>query len=248
VPMIVGARIVGVLELSTDTPLEIGDSDLDVLHSLAGQAATAIEAARFHQRADEMTHTDVLTELPNRRRLELDLTTEVARSRRYNRPIAFIMLDVDHFKEINDIHGHPAGDEILSEFGSAFGDAMRETDTAYRYGGEEFCVLLRETDGDDAAVVAERIRTDIANRFAGADGSPIVTASLGVAAIPGDASDSATLIAAADTALYAAKAAGRNRVVRATPLRGPRVVSGRHARAAEVADEPVSVGDVSAGS
>jgi diguanylate cyclase (GGDEF)-like protein len=220
VPMIVGARIVGVLELMSAEPRSLDESSLDVLHSLAGQAATAIEAARFHQSADELSHTDALTHLPNRRRLELDLDMEIARSLRYNRPIACIMLDVDHFKNVNDIHGHQAGDEILSEFGAAFSRSLRDTDTAYRYGGEEFCVLLRETDGEAALVVAERLRAEIANRFAGNGGSPMVTASLGVAAIPHDAIDAKTLIAAADRALYAAKAAGRNCVVRAIPV-GP---------------------------
>jgi diguanylate cyclase (GGDEF)-like protein len=99
----------------------------------------------------------------------------------------------------------------------AFTGALRETDTAYRYGGEEFCVLLRETDAEAAAVVAERLRVEITNRFAGNRGSAMVTASLGVAAIPSDAFDAKSLIAAADRALYTAKAAGRNCVVRATP-------------------------------
>lgn len=227
VPMIVGARIVGVLELMSDDALAVDESSIDVMHSLAGQAATAVEAARFHQSADELSHTDALTHLPNRRRLELDLDLEIARSLRYNRPIACIMLDVDNFKAVNDIHGHQAGDEILSEFGSAFARSLRETDTAYRYGGEEFCVLLRETDADAAAIVAERLRAEIANRFAGSRGSAMVTASLGVAAIPSDAIDAKTLIAAADRALYSAKAAGRNCVVRATPLRSVRPTTTR---------------------
>jgi diguanylate cyclase (GGDEF)-like protein len=128
------------------------------------------------------------------------------------------MLDVDHFKDVNDTHGHQAGDEILSEFKTAFNAALRETDTAYRFGGEEFCVLLRETDAEAAVIVAERIRSGIAVRFAGNFGSAMVTASLGVAAIPGDAVDAKTLIAAADQALYTAKASGRNRVARAVAL------------------------------
>ncbi len=227
VPMIVGARIIGVLELMSGEPIAVDESSLDVLHSLAGQAATAVEAARFHQSADELSHTDALTHLPNRRRLELDLDLEVARSQRYNRPLACIMLDVDHFKKVNDVHGHQAGDEILSEFGSAFARSLRDSDTAYRYGGEEFCVLLRETDAHAAAVVAERLRLEIANRFAGIRGSAMVTASLGVAAIPSDAIDAKTLVAAADRALYAAKAAGRNCVVRATPTRAVRVSTTR---------------------
>jgi diguanylate cyclase (GGDEF)-like protein len=227
-PMIVGARIVGVLELTSKQAIQLDASKLDVVHSLTGQAASAVEAARFHERADELSHTDVLTRLPNRRRLEVDLDAEVARSTRYHRPVAFIMLDVDHFKVVNDTHGHQAGDEILSEFQSAFKASLRETDTAYRYGGEEFCVILRETDGDAAAVVAERLRGVIAQRFAGVGGSPMVTASLGIASIPADAVDGASLVAAADKAMYQAKAAGRNCVMRAAS--GPRVMNGSQVR------------------
>ncbi len=227
-PMIVGARIVGVLELTSKNPVAIDASKLDVVHSLTGQAASAVEAARFHERADELSHTDVLTRLPNRRRLEVDLDAEVARSTRYNRPVAFIMLDVDHFKSVNDLHGHQAGDEVLSEFQSAFKASLRETDTAYRYGGEEFCVILRETDGDAAAVVAERLRAVIAQRFAGVGGSPMVTASLGIASIPADAIDATSLVAAADKAMYQAKALGRNCVMRA--VAGPTVMNGAEVR------------------
>jgi diguanylate cyclase (GGDEF)-like protein len=239
-PMIVGARIVGVLELTTEESARIDESSLDVLHSLAGQAATAVEAARFHERADEMSHTDVLTRMPNRRRLELDLEMETARSQRYNRPVAFIMLDVDHFKEVNDTHGHQAGDEILSEFKTAFTAALRETDTAYRFGGEEFCVLLRETDADAASVVAERIRAAIAVRFAGNLGTSMVTASFGVAAIPHDAVDGKTLIAAADQALYAAKAAGRNCVVRAPSIVALEAITPR-GRGSRLSPDPSSM-------
>jgi diguanylate cyclase (GGDEF)-like protein len=249
VPMIVGARIIGVLELMSGEPVAVDESSLDVLHSLAGQAATAVEAARFHQSADELSHTDALTNLPNRRRLELDLDLEVARSQRYNRPLACIMLDVDHFKKVNDVHGHQAGDEILSEFGSAFARSLRDSDTAYRYGGEEFCVLLRETDAHAAAIVAERLRVEIANRFAGIRGSAMVTTSLGVAAIPSDAIDAKTLVAAADRALYAAKAAGRNCVVRATPTRAVRVSTTRaRSRSTLPPELPVVVRDEPAAS
>jgi diguanylate cyclase (GGDEF)-like protein len=227
-PMIVGARIVGILELASSQPIQLDASKLDVVHSLTGQAASAVEAARFHERADELSHTDVLTRLPNRRRLEVDLDAEVARSTRYNRPVAFIMLDVDHFKSVNDTHGHPAGDEILSEFQSAFKASLRETDTAYRYGGEEFCVILRETDGDAATVVAERLRAVIAQRFAGVGGSPMVTASLGIASIPADAIDATSLVAAADKAMYQAKASGRNCVMRAAS--GPTAMTGSQVR------------------
>ena len=218
VPMIVAARVVGVLELATDEPRDIDQATLDIMLSLGGQAATAIEAARLHQRDDEMSHTDALTALPNRRRLQTDLDAEVARSSRYQRPLAFIMLDIDHFKRFNDTHGHQVGDEILAEFSRALEDAIRETDTAYRYGGEEFCVLLRETDSAAAAIIAERLRATIQDRFLATNGSRGVTASLGVAGLPEDATDAKSLIAASDRALYAAKAAGRNCVVPASQL------------------------------
>ncbi len=244
VPMIMGTRIVGVLELSADAAIGVDENSLDVIRTLASQAATAVEAARFHHSAHELSHTDALTHLPNRRRLELDLDLEIARSQRYNRPIACIMLDVDNFKDVNDVHGHQAGDEILSEFGNAFARSLRDTDTAYRYGGEEFCVLLRETDAEAAAVVAERLCSEIATRFAGNRGTATVTASLGVAAIPSDAIDGKTLIAAADRALYSAKAAGRNCVVRATPTTMLRATSTRlRSRSTPLSRRPVVVVD-----
>lgn len=223
VPMIVAARVVGVLELTAVTAVDVDEATLDIMRSLAGQGGTAIEAARLHNRADEMSHTDVLTGLSNRRRLETDLGVEVARCIRFRRPLAFVMLDVDHFKDFNDRNGHQVGDEILAEFGRSLADALRETDTAYRYGGEEFSVILRETDPAAALVVAERLRMSIAARFASTDGARVVTASLGIATLPHDADDAASLIAAADRALYAAKAAGRDRVVEASHLPSPRV-------------------------
>jgi diguanylate cyclase (GGDEF)-like protein len=235
VPMIVAALVVGVVELTATDPVVVDEATLDIMRSLAGQAATAVEAARLHQRADEMSHTDVLTSLPNRRRLETDLDAEVARSLRYQRPLGFIMLDIDHFKSFNDTHGHQVGDEILAEFGRSLADALRESDTAYRYGGEEFCVLLRETDETAAAAAAERLRAGIADRFAGTNGTRAVTASLGVAALPNDAGDAALLIAAADRALYAAKDRGRNCVVQASSLPTLSLARGRQARSAKKA-------------
>jgi diguanylate cyclase (GGDEF)-like protein len=222
VPMIAAARVVGVLELSSDDVRSIDEETLEVIRKLANQAATAVDAARLHQRDEEISHTDVLTELANRRRLGSDLDSEVARSARYERPLAFIMLDVDHFKDFNDTNGHQLGDEILAELAKTFSGVLRQSDTPYRYGGEEFCVLLRETNIDAASAVAERLRVSIEDRFAGASAAKRVTASLGVAAMPDNATDGASLVAAADRALYTAKEAGRNCVRLAPPLRiGP---------------------------
>ncbi|MBV9101186.1 MAG: diguanylate cyclase [Candidatus Dormibacteraeota bacterium] len=212
VPMVVGARVVGVIELTAAKPVRLTRDVLDVIESLAGQAASAIEAARLHQQTEELSLTDALTHLPNRRRLDDDLAAEGARSRRYQRPLSFLMLDVDHFKRFNDTHGHQAGDTVLQELATALSDSLRETDTAYRYGGEEFAILLRETDRAAAEQVAERIRNRIQKRFAARVGIGSITASLGVASMPDDATTDTQLVAAADRALYVAKRAGRNRV------------------------------------
>ena len=202
-PMIVGARIVGVPRAHVHRAGRAGRSSVDVIgqpHPRPGRhrdrgGALPSECRRTepHRRPDRPCPIDAGWSRisMSRSREAFDTTT----------PIACIMLDVDHFKMVIDVHGHQAGDEILSEFGSAFSSTLRETDTAYRYGGEEFCVLLRETDADAAAIVAERLRVEIAARFAGNRGAATVTASLGVAAIPSDAIDAKTLVAAADPCL-----------------------------------------------
>ena len=128
------------------------------------------------------------------------------------------MLDVDKFKGFNDAHGHQAGDEVLRELAAIFVDGLRASDTAYRWGGEEFCLLLRETTAEEAMSVAERLRTQLEQRLDSRGMS--LTASFGVAAFPEHGRSAQELIAAADSALYAAKHAGRNRVVLAT-VRNP---------------------------
>jgi diguanylate cyclase (GGDEF)-like protein len=211
-PMVVGARVVGVLECENDQALSLSGEDLDVLETLSSHAATAIEAARLHGETAALSQTDALTRLFNRRRLDDDLVTETYRCQRYGRPLALIMLDVDHFKTFNDTHGHQRGDEVLEELGKVLTGVIRASDTAYRYGGEEFTVLCREATLQGGADLAERLRARLEQRLS----TNGVTASFGVAAVPGDGTDPATLVAAADRALYAAKRAGRNRVVTST--------------------------------
>jgi diguanylate cyclase (GGDEF)-like protein len=121
------------------------------------------------------------------------------------------MLDLDHFKRLNDTHGHAKGDEVLQGVAETILGTLRSTDSAYRYGGEELVILARESDVDGALELAERVRSAIERRFAGS-GEGNVTASLGVAGIPENAVSAKALVAAADAALYAAKAEGRNRV------------------------------------
>ncbi len=212
VPLIVGARVVGVLEARYPEPQVATSQAAEVLEMFATHAATAIEAARLHELTEERSQVDPLTQLFNRRRLEQDLGVECKRCARYARPLAFVMLDIDHFKSFNDRHGHPQGDVTLKKLADVVASAVRTTDTAYRYGGEEFCILLRETAGQDAMVFAERLRRRIEKRFA-SDSPEKLTASFGVAEFSADLPTAREMIEAADVAMYQSKHAGRNRVI-----------------------------------
>jgi diguanylate cyclase (GGDEF)-like protein len=211
IPLIVGARVVGALEARHAEPRVATREAIEVLEMLATHAATAIESARLHEVIEERSHMDALTRLFNRRRLEEDLANECKRCARYGRPLAFVMLDVDHFKAFNDSHGHPQADVALQQVADVITGCVRTTDTAYRYGGEEFCILLRETSATDAMHFAERVRQRIEQRFASGEMAGI-TASFGVADFSPETSTPRSLVEAADTAMYESKHAGRNRV------------------------------------
>jgi diguanylate cyclase (GGDEF)-like protein len=186
--------------------------NLEPLAMIVIQLATAIRSARLHARVLELSLTDGLTEIHNRRFFEILIEKEVDRSRRYSRDLAVIIADIDWFKNYNDAFGHLAGDEALREIAHCIRDnARRGLDIVTRYGGEEFAVILPETDGEGARVVAEKIRESIrnSNRFL----RPL-TISLGIAAMRGDQLNSKTLIDQADRALYHAKSRGRDRSVR----------------------------------
>ena len=153
--------------------------------------------------------TDDLTGLANRRALDEEIAQAMAGARRTQRPFAIVMVDVDRFKFINDTHGHGVGDATLAAFSDRLADALREPDRAFRYGGEEFCLLLPDTDLAGARTLAERARAQVTLPFDGT--MRALTASFGVTAWqPEDAVD--TLFQRADRALYAAKSGGRNRV------------------------------------
>ena len=164
---------------------------------------------------EELALRDELTGLYNRRELVRRLIAEVARSSRTHLPFSLIMMDVDHFKSVNDRFGHPAGDAVLRRIARIVEEELRVSDTAARYGGEEIALLLPDTSAEDAARVAARLRARFESEsFYVGEGTELeVTASFGVAAVPSHATTPAGLIAAADEALYAAKAEGRNRVV-----------------------------------
>ncbi|CAA9233702.1 MAG: hypothetical protein AVDCRST_MAG50-1210 [uncultured Acidimicrobiales bacterium] len=191
---------------------------------IAAQRVTTLHAdlTQFRTELSRLAHTDALTRLRNRMTLGDDLRGVHARSQRSGSGYCLAMCDLDSFKAYNDTYGHQAGDEVLRALGSVFRDQTRGGDIAYRYGGEEFLLLLPDQTPATAAIVGERIRAAVEQLSIVHSASPsgIVTMSVGIAASqPGDTVSSEGVLAAADAALYAAKAAGRNRVHSAVPFR-----------------------------
>jgi diguanylate cyclase (GGDEF)-like protein len=167
-----------------------------------------------NEQLSQLSTTDPLTGLRNRRYVDEILNIEVLRARRYNTPLTVLMADLDHFKHVNDEHGHQAGDAVLRGVADVLRSSLRVTDVGGRYGGEEFIVLMAQNDVEGARRFAERWRTAIENTpfpIPGG-GSVEVTLSIGVAGATGPDGEAVDLVAAADAALYAAKQCGRNRV------------------------------------
>ncbi|HEX2143567.1 MAG TPA: diguanylate cyclase [Glycomyces sp.] len=189
--------------------------DANTLRTFAGQASVAVENVLLHRHAERLSLTDPLTGLWNYRFMQTSLRREAERTRRYQRPSALLAIDLDRFKDVNDTYGHPVGDQVLVELARRITAQIREVDLAFRHGGEEFMVLLPETDTGGAGVVAERLgRAVAARKFKVNDASGgrelRITVSIGIAVL-GEHADTATgVLAAADEALYAAKAAGRD--------------------------------------
>ncbi len=208
-PLLVAGEVIGSTLVMHDQPLT--DADVIEIASSVGQAGPVLANLRNLALAEFRAATDALTGLPNHRAVDDTLKRMVAHAARTETPMATIMLDLDHFKQINDVYGHSRGDEVLAAVGSMLAATIRTSDFAGRNGGEEFVVLLPETDSDEALEVAQKLRQAIASITIPELGRPI-TASLGVAAFPRDATDSSTLLRQADRLLYAAKANGRNRV------------------------------------
>ncbi len=185
--------------------------DLRPLAAVAVQLAAALKSARLHDELRQLSLTDGLTEVYNRRYFEILLQKEAERGQRYDRDLAVVMIDIDRFKEYNDVYGHPAGDEALRVVARCIGNgARRGLDLVTRYGGDEFGVILPETDGEGASIVAEHIRAQL-----GAENSLLcrLTISLGIASLRGDKLQAQELVERADRALYRAKDLGRDRAV-----------------------------------
>jgi diguanylate cyclase (GGDEF)-like protein len=216
VPVQRGSQLMGAMELYLPKARELREDQVALLQGVAAQAAMAISHAQLFHAQEENALTDDLTKLPNRRYMAQRFLQEMQRARRHHKGLAFLMLDIDHFKQINDTYGHLHGDAVLAELARILNAAKRESDVAARYGGEEFGLILNETGETGAMTLAERIREKV--EAATFPGGLKLTVSIGVASTDDEALFTA-LIEKADQALYAAKQAGRN-AVRVADMRG----------------------------
>jgi diguanylate cyclase (GGDEF)-like protein len=212
-PLTVGGELFGKVRLSGE---DFDDEHVETASSLAAQAVIALENAQLHRIVERQALVDPLTGLANRRSLEESLQEEVSRAQRFDGNVCLVLADLDRFKAINDRYGHPTGDRALRVFAQTVQDVVREIDSAGRWGGEEFALVLSGTDMPGGVAVAERIRKTLAAREIRAVSGEVVqlTASFGVAAYP-QSRDHSSLVAAADEALYWAKRDGRDRVAAA---------------------------------
>jgi diguanylate cyclase (GGDEF)-like protein len=208
-PLLVGGEVIG--SVLTMHPEPLPGQQTQAIRDSVAQAAPVLANLRNLAIAEVRAATDALTGLPNNRAARDTIKRLVAHASRTVSPLAAMLLDLDHFKQINDTLGHGKGDDVLAAVGATLRTTLRESDFVARYGGEEFVVLLPATGREDAQLVGEKIREAIAQiRVAGVERA--ITISVGIASLPDDAGDAATLLRVADRALYSAKANGRNRV------------------------------------
>ncbi len=213
-PLNNGTRPFGCLAILAKEQLRLGRDQVELLHVAAKHLALALRNALLFNEAKTQAQFDGLTRLNNRDQFDIRLKEELQRHQRYHQKMSVIMLDLDHFKTINDNYGHQAGDHVLKELGMMLQEAVRSTDFAARYGGEEFMLVLPQTDANQAWGMAERIRLKIGKKAFVADGHVFhITASMGIATLnPEVPTTPDELVQRADQALYAAKAKGRNNV------------------------------------
>ncbi|HEV7892362.1 MAG TPA: sensor domain-containing diguanylate cyclase [Pyrinomonadaceae bacterium] len=211
VPVIFHERTMGVLMVTSDEPERVWqDNEIMLMMTVADQMAVAVNHARLFQQMQREALTDGLTGCFNRRFFEIQLERDLHLATRMRQPVSLILIDIDHFKGVNDTHGHDAGDAALRILASELREEVRGVDTAARYGGEEFAIILPQAGPEGAFAVAERLRTRIERTEVPGVGA--ITASLGIATFPLHASSRDLLVTAADRALYQAKRTGRNRV------------------------------------
>jgi len=208
-PLMVKNEAIGSLIVASRKPNAYTPAQFRLLERLASQIAMPVENSRLYAKAERMARIDEITKLFNRRHFNECIKQEIERHTRYRGMLSLILLDLDYFKAYNDIHGHTAGDKILEIIGRSVNGETRNTDLAFRYGGDEFAIILPHSANEDALVVAERIRRRIANEMSRKNIR--LSASLGMASWPDDGVTADELVNAADKALYQAKEAGGNR-------------------------------------
>jgi len=221
IPLVSFGQTLGALVLDSARAGAFNASDVQPLESVADICATAIQNAHYVEQVKRLAYLDGLTGIFNRRFFELRITEEIERARRFDSGMGVIMVDIDEFKRLNDEFGHLLGDEVLRQVSSIFSQQLRKIDVVCRYGGEEFAILLSQTNPQHALAVAEKLRRLIEGwQFPGVPRP--VTISAGAAAYPDHGMTRDEIVEAADAGLYAAKLAGRNRVLLA-PLARKRV-------------------------
>jgi two-component system cell cycle response regulator len=213
VPLKSSSTVIGVLTLYDRADGEpFDEADLATLRTFTSQATVAVDNVVLHEEAQRLSITDGLTGLWNYRYFTMTIGKEIERAARFSRPLALLLLDLDHFKLVNDVYGHQRGDAVLIELAARVRGQVRDVDTLARYGGEEFIVILPETDEEGAVLAAERIRAAVRRRPFGEPGeAPLeVTVSVGVAVFPVHGAGATSLLRRADEALYTAKREGRD--------------------------------------
>ncbi len=213
-PLVVGDKPLGTLTLTSSNQCAYGEEVRTTLQVLSNQLSTSLQNARMVKKLEEMATTDGLTGLANHRIFQEELEKKLASATRFNKELSVVLCDLDHFKQVNDTHGHPVGDVVIKGLAETLKrNVVRDTDLAARYGGEEFVIVCEGTSTQGAVQLAERIRKDMEQQtFHTEQGEFKVTLSMGVASYPSHAHTRENLVERADAALYMAKKNGRNKV------------------------------------
>jgi diguanylate cyclase (GGDEF)-like protein len=226
-PLVAKGEAIGLVELEARRPVVLDERTLELVTTMANEAAMALENANLYADARRLADRDPLTDAYNHRAFHQRLGEELLRAGRSKRPLALLMLDLDGFKLVNDTLGHPFGDRVLAWVARVVRGALRGSDILARYGGDEFAVILPDTDRPAAERTAERIVDALAEQPFESNGGPVpVGVSIGIAVYPSDGRNGAALIEAADAALYAQKRARRPGRAAARRRTGVRAAAG----------------------